>query len=1007
MRKLFALLLCLALLPLNVPLVQADDSDIFGANIEPNIMIFVDSSGSMDDYIDQAATAPYAPATTYAGTPSPPLPNKTAAKVYRCKSGSTIDQCENDPSLYVVYANTVADVTSSAARTSLNTDGKWNGKIGGTNLQLRTGNYLNYHFSPMGGHEKKIVVARRVITNLVNNTDGVRFGLSRFTGNSSEGPGGAEVIADIGASKTTLTTATAGISSSGYTPLKGALYDIGKYFKGTYTGKTSPIQYECQPNFVIFMTDGLQNGYGDVRTEATLRWTQDHATSLPGTQKVQVDTVGFAIPAGDADAANDVLATTAANGGGHFYSTTSEASLEAALEDSIRRIMAASFAFATPVIPSTSATGLSRAYMAAFQSDPSRPFWRGFLKAYNRDTQGQVPMDTNGVPLDTALAWEAGQKLTEKAAADRTIYTLIGATLSGNTLSGGTRQSFSTANSNVTQGLLGVSSSADRDKVINFVRGVDALDENANGNATEDREWKLGDIFHSTPVVVTPPFIPSTDLSYQAFRTAQEGRTTIVIAGSNDGMLHAFQESDGVELWAFVPPDLLPNLKALVAPSGDHPFLLDSSPIAADVKIGGTWKTILVFGERRGGNYYHALDITDPTNPTYLWGFTDPEIVETWSEPIIGKVQMDSSTGSTERYVAIFGGGYDTGTNNQHGRGLFVVDMANGSKLWEYKTTATAGAISTSSCSGSDDRACMNFSIPANPLALDLNNDGFIDRVYIGDVGGQVWKVDLSKAATLSGSLAKTCANTSDTTCWMGKRFFRAGTDTNPPTAGEYYPTQAIYGSANAALDASRALWIYFGTGDRNHPNNAAANRFYGIKDATTMTNGSAYTEATSGIVNATAVTTAPTLGWYYLLSGTDKEKILAGSDIFNQTVYFTSFKPSASVACGGGGTARLYAVQMTTAFAALDWAHDAAAYATSGGSGGTVSDNSTERGKDVGLALPAKPVITLPNDSDPDNRDPNQKPDLLVCMSDGTCSGTQLPPTDTMRRILYWREVF
>ena len=96
MRKLFALLLCLTLLPLNVPLVHSDDSDIFGANIEPNIMIFIDSSGSMDDYIDQAATAPYVAATTYPGTPSP-LPNKATAKVYRCQSGYTIAQCEDDP----------------------------------------------------------------------------------------------------------------------------------------------------------------------------------------------------------------------------------------------------------------------------------------------------------------------------------------------------------------------------------------------------------------------------------------------------------------------------------------------------------------------------------------------------------------------------------------------------------------------------------------------------------------------------------------------------------------------------------------------------------------------------------------------------------------------------------------------------------------------------------------------------------------------------------------------
>jgi len=470
-----------------------------------------------------------------------------------------------------------------------------------------------------------------------------------------------------------------------------------------------------------------------------------------------------------------------------------------------------------------------------------------------------------------------------------------------------------------------------------------------------------------------------------------------VIAGSNDGMLHAFRETDGVELWAFVPPDLLDNLKSLLVPSGDHQFLLDSSPIAADVKIGGAWKTIVVFGERRGGSYYHALDITDPTNPTYLWGFTDAEIAETWSEPIIGKVKMDSATGSTEKYVAVFGGGYDTGTNNQRGRGLFVVDIATGTKLWEYKTTASAGAISTSSCSGSDDRACMNFSIPANPLALDLNNDGYIDKVYIGDVGGQMWKVNLEPAATLTGGTTGTVNN------WTGKRFFRAGSDTNPPAAGEYYPTQAIYGAANAALDAYRAPWIYFGTGDRNHPNNAASNRFYGIKDTTNMTNGSTYTEATSGIVDATTVTAAPTVGWYYLLSSTDKEKVLASADIFNKIVFFTSFKPSptGSAACGSGGTARLYAVQMTTAFAALDWATDVAYASSGGGGGGTLSDATKERGEDIGSGIPSKPVITLTDTG------AQIFTAVVAGKSDGTLSTNPAPPPDNMRRILYWREAF
>ena len=65
--------------------------------------------------------------------------------------------------------------------------------------------------------------------------------------------------------------------------------DGGRYYKGqtlrngnTYT---SPIQLSCQPNFIIMITDGLQNGSVDVRTEATNRFTQDHATSMTGTQR--------------------------------------------------------------------------------------------------------------------------------------------------------------------------------------------------------------------------------------------------------------------------------------------------------------------------------------------------------------------------------------------------------------------------------------------------------------------------------------------------------------------------------------------------------------------------------------------------------------------------------------------------------------------------------------------------------------------------------------------------
>ncbi len=301
----------------------------------------------------------------------------------------------------------------------------------------------------------------------------------------------------------------------------------------------------------------------------------------------------------------------------------------------------------------------------------------------------------------------------------------------------------------------------------------------------------------------------------------------------------------------------------------------------------------------------------------------------------------------------------------------------------------------------------MNFSIPSNPAAVDLNNDGYIDHVYIGDVGGQLWKFDFTTAARLTGGTSGTVNNAD----WKGKRFFRAGSDTNPPAAGEYYPAQAIYyapGVAFAGTGTDRKLWIYFGTGDRNHPLNATAtaNRFYGVKDDpyTDMTNNSVKTESTTGMVPATSLTSVPDLGWYYALSGTNKEKVLASSDVFNKMVLFTTFLPNGTVACGASGTSKFYAVQMQTAYAAIDWSSDDKhAY--------TTSNATNTRAMDLGAGIASKPVITI-----------NEVGDVLVSVSyiglsgDGSTGGGEgggrlvkppLPAPARMRSIVYWKENF
>jgi type IV pilus assembly protein PilY1 len=339
-------------------------------------------------------------------------------------------------------------------------------------------------------------------------------------------------------------------------------------------------------------------------------------------------------------------------------------------------------------------------------------------------------------------------------------------------------------------------------------------------------------------------------------------------------------------------------------------------------------------------------------------------MAETWSEPSLGKVKI----GTTEKVVAFVGGGYNTGTNNASGKAFFVVDLATGAKLWEYYNSGTG-----------DDRQYMNFSLTSNPTAVDLNNDGLTDRVYIGDVGGQLWKFDVSATATSS---------------WTGKRLFVADPgQANPPGVGAYYPAQAIYGAPALAFDDNGALWVFFGTGDRNHPNNTSNNRFYGIKEVTTMANGSPLTE--SNLVDVTSSSTTAPNGWFFRLAA--NEKVIASTNIFNKVVFFSSFTPTTIVACGsGGGAAKLYAIQMDTGFGAMNFA--------TGEVLGT-SNASVARGVASGAGIASMPVIVI---SYPPGGDATAtvSTSVVTANTDQTVHTKPGPNDFNLKHVLYWREV-
>jgi type IV pilus assembly protein PilY1 len=817
------------------------------------------------------------------------------------------------------------------------------------------------------GGVRKIVSAKQVINGLINNVQGVRIGVFRFNSSATAGA----IVSPIGTDKATMIAQVNSIQATGATPLGRALETVEDYFNGLYgCGATcigsggsatcdgdndeetesdadeilttgcypSPIQYECQKNYVILITDGMPNGEPeDLVADVAQRMFNTDYSALTGTQNVIVHTVGFDVPAGAT-----LLQETATNGGGNFYTASNAAQLEQALRDAITTVLEDAYTFAAPVIPSAEVSGGTRAYFASFEPQPVTPFWEGFLRAFNRDADGMVPLDADGRPDASALAWDAGALLAARAANTRTLYTHIGAT----------RHAFSKTNASLTFGMFGVANATQKNQIIDFVYGIDALDGDADGNTAEERSWKLGDIFHSTPVLVFPPPLTTTDASYQAFKSANANRPAVLLVGANDGMLHAFRASDGVELWGFIPNDLLDDLRRLTPRVGSHPYFVDGTPVVADVKTGGTWKTIAIFGQRRGGNRYHALDVTDTTNPLYLWSFTDAELAETWSTPQVGRVRMADGT---ERWVGIFGGGYNTTSNNATGRGLFVIDLANGTKLWEYKKGLSA------------DKQYMSFSIPSAPTAVDLNRDGFLDRVYIGDVAGQIWKFDLSAPATLSGSLVSN---------WTGKRLFVASpAAANPPAAGEYFPAQAMFASPTLAYDPYGALWLFVGSGDRFHPRAAASNNFYGIKDDTDMSNGSALTPSSLVDVNSGS---SVTQGWYYPMQA--NEKVLSKADVFNNWVFFTGYLPDNAAICEAGlGTSQLYALSLDDGQPTMTW-----------------PDGSSEPSVDGGGGLTSNPEIVIGDATDT----------VLVGATDGTVTEVEMDSSQT-KDVRYWREVY
>lgn len=446
-----------------------------------------------------------------------------------------------------------------------------------------------------------------------------------------------------------------------------------------------------------------------------------------------------------------------------------------------------------------------------------------------------------------------------------------------------------------------------RQTLLDWAKGLDVFDQYGETGSTTDARLEMGDPLHSEPALV------------QYGESATGVPDLVSYVATNDGYLHAIDTDDGTEIFSFIPQELLPNLNILMEnTSTSKTYGLDGNVVAwvndanNDGTISGSDEHVYLYiGMRRGGKNIYSLDVTDRNNPTLRWvikgGFGDyAEMGQTWSTVNVEKIK----DGTAEKTVLIFGGGYDTkqdastGITDDIGKAVYIADALSGELLWSAGRT------------GDTVVAEMNYSIPARIKPLDMRADGFIDRLYVADVGGQIFRFDINNkngSALANSVTGGRIANLSQNSTSRRSR----GADARR----FYYPP-------DVALIAERGKQAYLAlavsSGYRAHPNNIRTHdRIYLLKDKNvynipdpyvTITEDDLYNatlnlaagDGTDAQNDAAQLALSNTEGWYiYLDDETDAgnwigEKGLAEALILKGTVIVTTYTPGEKTTADG-----------------------------------------------------------------------------------------------------------
>ena len=407
----------------------------------------------------------------------------------------------------------------------------------------------------------------------------------------------------------------------------------------------------------------------------------------------------------------------------------SEAELNAALNWIMNKIMEGTFTRSLPAIN----TNLSAGIAGYFDVNPDDFLWRGHL-AYVDFVSASVLAEGSTTVTNVV----DGASVLNRRTVTREIFTsryispywskLDFTTGNAATLSTLLFSGYPTSPTNYTPEAGSTLTMTDVNNLINFIRSESSPTH--RDSAHTPRNWKLGAIFHSTPMSMGPPpqdALPNVT-RYQSYVAHYAGSPEMAYVGALDGMLHGFffMDPDGTggtrsvleEGFGYIPNYLLSSLYPLRM--GSQQIYVDGDPNVGvmDVRWSDTgtpnyqsdicdtsvtpnrcWQTILFSGLRDGGPAYFSLNVTDismtegAVSPKVKtrWEFTDPQgpnarssfLGASWSLPFVDEALYQPSYESTldTRLILVFGGGKSIELKSYESSWLYILDADVGTIL--------------------------------------------------------------------------------------------------------------------------------------------------------------------------------------------------------------------------------------------------------------------------------------------------------------------------------------